>query len=186
MLCRLFSPMTTTIGSWPPAVRCRGSCIPAVSRWNRLIILDRVKQLRNVLLSGCIHLDHRPLHTDIKGNFESLSCNWPKQMWHQGLCLKTIIRVQNVNVSFNLISLKNLTVSLWKCEINVIAVRIVHLFLHFSDGLRIICYFSTNYSYYICSPSTLWMLNQNPANKSTNSSIHTVLDQWVILALLRS
>lgn len=56
--------MTTSISVCLPAVRCRGSCIPVVSPWTRLVILDRVEQLGNVLLSGLIHLDHCSLHTD--------------------------------------------------------------------------------------------------------------------------
>lgn len=72
-LCKLFLPMTTFIGRGLPVARRRGSCTPAVSLWTRVITLDRVEQLGNVLLSGLIHLDHRPLHTDMeRGKF---SCN---------------------------------------------------------------------------------------------------------------
>lgn len=68
--CKPFLPMTTSTGSCPPVARCRGSCVISVSLWTRLFILDRVKQLGNVLLSGLIHLDHRPLHTDMeRGKF---------------------------------------------------------------------------------------------------------------------
>lgn len=56
------SPVGTIPGSCLPAVRGRGSFIPAAPFWAELVILDRVKQFGNVLLSCLIHLDHCPLH----------------------------------------------------------------------------------------------------------------------------
>lgn len=55
--------MTTFTGRCTPAVQCRASHISVWSFQSWLVILDRVEQLNNVLLSGLIHLDHCPLHT---------------------------------------------------------------------------------------------------------------------------
>lgn len=54
--------MISFVSSFGPLVRCGGCEVAAVSLCTQLVILDRVKQLGNVLLSGLIHLDHRPLY----------------------------------------------------------------------------------------------------------------------------
>lgn len=76
--------MTAASCSRRPAVRRRGSDIVVISPWTRAITLDRAEQLGNMLFSGLIHLDHRPLHMTRKG--ESLQLNQNKSVHSNQLC----------------------------------------------------------------------------------------------------